>query len=126
MAEAFLNKFSQGKFQAESAGIEPGKLNLVVVEAMKEVGLDISANKTKSVQDFINQGTTFDYVITVCDETSAERCPVFSGKIKRFHMGFEDPSSFQGSPEEKLKKTKAVRDQIKTKIQNWIKEHAAD
>jgi arsenate reductase len=117
MAEAFLNDICGDTFEAQSAGIEPGKLNPVVVEAMKEIGVDISGNKTKSVSDFL--GTGFDYVVTVCDETSAERCPVFPGKTQRLHWGFADPSSFQGSAAEKLSRTREVRDTIKAKIEEW-------
>jgi len=125
MAEAFLNEMAIGRFEAESAGIDPGLLNPMVVEAMDKIGIDISSNRTKSVQDLIDAKRVYDYIITVCDEASAERCPVFPGQGKRVHMGFEDPSSFGGSDEEKLAKTIMVRDQIKTKIQQWIKEHNA-
>lgn len=123
MAEAFLNTMAADRFEAESAGIEPGSLNPMVVEAMDKIGIDISSNKTKSVQGLIDAKHGYDYIITVCDEAGAERCPAFPGRGKRMHMGFEDPSSFDGSDEEKLAKTIGVRDQIKIKIQQWIKEH---
>lgn len=123
MAEAFLNTMAADRFEAESAGIEPGSLNPMVVEAMDKIGIDISSNKTKSVQGLIDAKHGYDYIITVCDEAGAERCPAFPGRGKRMHMGFEDPSSFDGSGEEKLAKTIGVRDQIKIKIQQWIKEH---
>jgi arsenate reductase len=122
MAEAFLNQICGDTFEAHSAGLEPGKLNPVVVEAMREVGIDISGNKTKGVFDYIKAGTMFAYVITVCDETSAERCPVFAGVTKRLHWGFPDPSGFQGTPEEKLAGTRTVRDAIKAKIESWCAE----
>jgi arsenate reductase (thioredoxin) len=122
MAEAFLNQICGGKFEAHSAGIEPGKLNPIVVEAMREIGVDISDNETKSVFDFIKSGTLFGYVITVCDESSAERCPIFPGVTKRLHWGFPDPSAFQGTPAEKLAKTREVRDTIKRKIEDWCAE----
>jgi len=126
MAEAFLNEMASDHFEAESAGIEPGSLNPIVVEVMKESGIDISLNKTKSFQGFIDDERTFDYIITVCDEASAQRCPVFPGQGQSMHMGFEDPSSLNGNREEKLKKTIAIRDQIKTKLQRWIQEHKND
>jgi arsenate reductase len=119
MAEAFVNRFCSDCFEAQSAGIEPGKLNPVVVEAMKEVGIDISGNPTKSCAEMIARGTKFDYVVTVCDETSAERCPVFPGGGRRMHWSFPDPSGFQGEPAAKLAFTRAVRDQIKAKIEEW-------
>lgn len=122
MAEAFINTFSNEKFEAESAGIEPGKLNPVVVAAMKDAGIDISGNGTKSVSDMMESGKVFDYVITVCDETSAERCPVFPGGGERLHWGFEDPSSIHGTDEDKLEKTKLIRDEIKDRIEKWIQD----
>jgi arsenate reductase len=122
MAEAFLNQICGDEFEAHSAGLEPGKLNPIVIEAMQEVGIDISGNKTKAVFDYIKSGKMFAYVITVCDETSAERCPIFAGITKRLHWSFPDPSSFQGTPEEKLAKTREVRDAIKSKIEEWCAE----
>ena len=115
MAEAFLNQTCPGIFEAQSAGLEPGKLTPVVVEAMQEVGIDISKNKTKSVFDVFKSGQTFSYAVTVCDETSAERCPIFPGVTKRLHWGFADPSAVQGSHEEKLARTREIRDAIKQK-----------
>jgi arsenate reductase len=122
MAEAFLNQTCGEFFEASSAGIEPGKLNPTVVEAMREIGIDISRNQTKAVSDFVKSGQTFSYVVTVCDETSAERCPIFPGNTTRLHWGFVDPSSFQGSPAEKLAKTREVRDAIKAKVEEWCGE----
>src|ERR1035437_10183663 len=116
MAEAFLNKLGGDKFEAESAGIEMGSLNPFAVEAMKESGIDISSNKTKDVFEFFKQGKKYDHVITVCDEASAGGCPVFPG-IKTIHWSFADPSSFIGTKEEKLAKTKEVRDSINKKIE---------
>ena len=121
MAEAFLKKYGGDKFDVESAGLEPGKLNPVVVEVMKEVGIDISQNITKSVFDFYKQGKQYDYVVTVCDESQSGACPVFPGKGERLHWGFVDPSQFQGSLEDKLRQTKVVRDQIETKVKDWLK-----
>jgi len=122
MAEAFLNLISGGCFQALSAGLEPGRLNPVVVEAMREVGIDISGNPTKSVADMIQSGRVFEWVVTVCDEASAERCPVFPGGARRLHWGFPDPSSFQGTAEEKLARTREVRDVIQSKVKAWYAE----
>jgi arsenate reductase len=122
IAEAFLNRLGNGKFIAESAGLEPGSLNLVVVEAMKSAGIDISHNKTKTVDDMIALGNKYSYVITVCDETNAERCPLFPGTKETIHWSFEDPSAIAGSNEEKLNKTIKIRDQIKSRIESWIRE----
>ncbi len=122
MAEALLNTLGADRFEAESAGLEPGALNPLAVEAMKEIGLDISANQTKGVFDFVKQGKLFNYVITVCDETSGSRCPVFPGYTKRLHWSFPDPSALKGTHEEKLQETRKIRDAIKIKIETWIKE----
>ena len=122
MAEAFLNQICPKEFEAQSAGLEPGKLNPVVVEAMQEVGIDISGNKTKAVFDMLKSGQLFSHVITVCDEASAERCPIFPGVTKRLHWSFADPSSFRGDRAEALSKTRAVRDSIKQKIEAWCDE----
>jgi arsenate reductase len=122
MAEAFLNHICGDEFEAHSAGLEPGKLNPIVVEVMKEAGIDISGNQTKAVFDMIKSGKLFAYVITVCDEASAERCPIFPGVTKRLHWSFPDPSGFQGTREEKLAKTREVRDAIKAKIEQWCAE----
>jgi len=120
MAEAFLDQICGDIFEAHSAGIEPGKLNPIVVEAMQEAGIDISGNRTKSVADYLSQ--PFAYVITVCDETSAERCPIFPGVTKRLHWGFPDPSGFQGTHDEKLTRTREIRDQIKARVEAWCEE----
>jgi arsenate reductase len=120
MAEALLKHLGGARFEVESSGIEPGKLNPLAVEAMQEIGIDISDNQTKSVFDFFKQGAPFDYVVTVCDESQSERCPVFPGSAKRLHWGFADPSAFEGTWEEKLRKTKSVRDEISAVLKNWI------
>jgi arsenate reductase (thioredoxin) len=122
MAEAFLKQMAGDRFEVESAGLEPGKLNPIVVEVMKEVGIDISQNKTKSVFDFFKQGKQYDYVVTVCDESQSGACPVFPGKSERLHWGFADPSGFQGTVEERLEKTREVRDKIKSRIIKWLNE----
>jgi arsenate reductase len=122
MAEAFLNQICGEQFEASSAGLEPGKLNPIVVEAMKEIGIDISGKQTKAVFDVFKSGKSFQYVITVCDETSAERCPIFPGITKRLHWSFPDPSAIQGTPGQKLERTRQIRDTIKSQIEKWCGE----
>ena len=128
MAEAFTNLLGRGgnlrhdvTFTAESAGLEPGKLNPVVVAVMKEIGLDISKNKTNSAFEFFKAGRRYDYVITVCDESSAEQCPVFPGVTIRKHWGFSDPSALTGAQEEIIAETRKIRDQIKAAVETFIK-----
>ncbi|MDD5668507.1 MAG: arsenate reductase ArsC, partial [Candidatus Omnitrophica bacterium] len=79
MAEAFLKQKAGDRFEVESAGLEPGELNPLAIEVMREIGIDISQNKTKNVFDFYRQGKHYDFIITVCDESQAQRCPVFPG-----------------------------------------------
>jgi arsenate reductase (thioredoxin) len=122
MAEAFLNHICGTEFEADSAGLEPGRLNLSAVQVMREAGIDISGNQTKTVSDILKSGKTFSCVITVCDETSAERCPIFPGAVARLHWSFPDPSGFQGTTEEKLAKTREVRDMIEERMKRWCEE----
>ena len=120
MAEAYLNHFGAGRFAAESAGLEPGILNPRVVQVMKEDSIDIAGKQTKSVSEMLKRGGLYDLVVTVCDETSAEKCPIFPGASKRLHWGFADPSSLTGTEDEKLDRTRAIRDEIKSKVKAWI------
>ena len=122
MAEAFLNKYGEGKYLAESAGLEPGKLNPNVVKVMQEVGIDLSKKGTQGVFDLFQKGTLYNAVITVCDEASAEQCPIFPGMAKRIAWSFEDPSAFKGNEEEVLQHTREIRDEIKNAVQDFVKE----
>ena len=122
MAEAWLNKICGEFFEAQSAGIEPGVLNPLVIEVMREVEIDISQKKTQSVFDVLKSGVPFDYTVTVCDEASAEKCPIFPGVAKRLHWGFPDPSVLAGTRGEKLEKIRVIRDTIKTRVENWCAE----
>ena len=119
MAAAFLNQTWGDHFESHSAGLEPGKLNPLAVEAMRESGIDISQKQTQSVSDVLKSGERFDHVITVCDETSAERCPIFPGDAKRLHWSFPDPSTLTGSHDERLAGTRKIRDQIRARIEMW-------
>jgi len=119
MAEAWLNHICGDSFSAQSAGLEPGKLNPLVVKVMAEVGIDISTKATQAVFDVFKSGQLFTYVITVCDETSAERCPVFPGPAKRLHWSLSDPSQVTGTKEEKLAQVREIRDAIRVKIESW-------
>jgi arsenate reductase len=122
MAEAFLRQASRGSVEVASAGIEPGALNPLVVEAMQEVGIDISGNATRSVDDVIRSGTSFTHVVTVCDEASAERCPIVPGKGQRLHWSFPDPSALQGTRDERLVRVRQIRDAIGDRVRRWCDE----
>ena len=120
MAEELLRKLAGDRFEVESAGLEPGKLNLIVIEALKEEGIDITGKQTKAVFDLFKTGKHYGYVITVCDEASAERCPIFPGLCQRLHWSFTDPSKFQGTDKEKLAKVREVKEEIKRALKEWI------
>ncbi len=122
MAEAYLKQFGGDTFEAESAGLEPGTLNPFAVEVMREDGIDISNNPTNDVFDFFKQGKRFHYVITVCDAGSSARCPIFPGMTKKIAWDFPDPSMFTGTNEEKLAKTREVRNHIKTAVKRFVAE----
>ena len=126
IAEAFLNHLAGDRFEAESAGLEPGELNPLAVEVMKEIGIDISMSRTNSVFDFFKQGRLYRYVVTVCDEASAQQCPLFPSHATYFHWSFEDPASFTGNYEERLAKTREIRDRIKKKVEEFIAEHSGE
>ncbi len=121
MAEALLNHFYGNEFFAESAGFEAGSLNPFAVEAMKEIGIDISQNTVNQVFDYFKEGRFYSYVVTVCDESNAERCPIFPGVVNRIHWSFPDPLSFMGNDDQKQKFTSDVREQIKSKIDEWVR-----
>ncbi len=125
MAEAWMNHLCGDRFEAESAGLEPGTLNPLAVAAMKEVGIDISRKGTRSVFDVLKAGTLFSYVITVCDESAAETCPIFPGPAKPLHMGFTDPSRLEGTEEQKLQQIRMIRDSIKKTVEEFCQQEMA-
>lgn len=120
MAEEMLRKLGGEDFFTESAGIEPGQLNPIVVKVLQEEGINIAGKKTQAVADLIQEKRQYDYVITVCDETSAERCPMFPGKHQRIHWSFTDPSQFVGTDEEKMEKVRVVKGEIEAKLKSWL------
>jgi arsenate reductase len=122
MAEAFLNVLAGDRFSAMSAGLEPGALNPLAVAVMKEAGLDVSHNAAKSVFDIYKSGALFAFVIAVCDAEAAQRCPTFPGITRKLEWSFPDPASFTGSWEERLSKTREVRDAVKAKVEEFIRE----
>jgi arsenate reductase len=127
MGESFLRHLAGDRFDVASAGVESGKLNHLVVKAMAEVGVDLSSHYAKTVQSLIDGGERYDVVITVCDETNAERCPVVPGpavntQARRLHWSFPDPSTLTGTDDEKLAGIRPIRDAIQTKIEQWLTE----
>jgi arsenate reductase (thioredoxin) len=122
MAEAFLNRLGAGKFIAESAGLEKGSLNPFAVQVMAEIGYDISKNSVDSVFDFFTEGRKYDYVVKVCDQLNGQRCPIFPSARATLSWNLEDPSSFIGTNEEKLQKTRESRDLIKAKVESFLRD----
>lgn len=120
MAEAALKRWAGDRFEVTSAGLSPGQANPLVVEVMKEWGIDLSNHQGRSVFELYKAGHLYDFVISVCDESSAERCPVFPGITQRLHWSFEDPGHFEGTLEEKLHKTRELRDRISQKVKEWV------
>jgi len=118
MAEGFIKHFAP-EFEVYSAGTKPAeRVNPNAIEVMREIGIDISKNYPKDVEQFINE--SFDYVITVCDNAK-ETCPIFSGRVgKRIHIGFEDPAEAVGSRDEVLSVFRKVRDEIKESFLNFL------
>src|SRR4029077_11978989 len=104
MAAALMNKRCGQFFEAESAGLEPGTLNPLAVEALRLIGIDISQNPTRRVFDVWKSGELFEFVVTVCSEAEAEGCPIFPGVTTRLHWPFDDPARFAGTKDENLQR----------------------
>jgi len=125
IAAALLNEMCGEFFEAQSAGLEPGTLNPLAVEALQEIGTDISANETQSVFDVFKSGQLFAYAITVCSESETKGCPIFAGVTKRLHWPFADPSQFSGTHEQRLAKTRELLEEIRAQIEDFCEEHCA-
>jgi arsenate reductase (thioredoxin) len=117
MAEGLVNHDLAGKVQAFSAGTDPTSVNPLAVAVMGELGIDISRQRSKSIDEFADQ--KFDFVITLCDH-AAESCPVFFGGVKRIHIGFPDPSGVTGTEAEKHSFFRKLRDQIREEIIEFL------
>jgi arsenate reductase (thioredoxin) len=117
MAEGYLRHIAGGDFEALSAGIEPKGLNPLAIEAMSEIGIDISQQRSKDVRGFIGQA--IPYVITVCDNAQ-QRCPIFPQTDKLLHWSLEDPAEAKGSREEKLAVFRRVRDEIRQRVEREL------
>jgi arsenate reductase len=122
MAEGLINHDLAGKVQAFSAGTEPSSVHPLAVTVMKEVGIDISRHRSKSIDEFADE--KFDFVITLCDH-AAESCPIFFGGVQRIHMGFPNPAAVSGSKEEKLAAFRKVRDQIREEVADFLSKQGA-
>ena len=119
MAEGLLRHDGGGFYEAFSAGTKPTRVRSEAIAVMREIGIDISAHRSKAVEEFAGQ--QFDCVITVCDNAK-ESCPVFSAKTKRIHWSMEDPGALQGSEEERLAAFRRIRDELRGRLRGFIAE----
>ncbi|HWR21488.1 MAG TPA: arsenate reductase ArsC [Verrucomicrobiae bacterium] len=117
MAEGFLRALAGDRFDVVSAGTEATRVHPLAIRAMQEIGIDLSGHTSKTIDVFFSQ--PWDYVITVCDDAN-ERCPVFPGGTTRIHWSFDDPSQATGTDEDKLKKFRRIRDDILTRLRQWL------
>ncbi|MGA3324909.1 MAG: arsenate reductase ArsC [Terriglobia bacterium] len=117
MAEGLLRNDGGVGFEVFSAGTKPSRVRPEAIAAMREIGIDISGHRSKSVDEFA--GLAFDYVITVCDNAK-ESCPVFPATTKRIHWSLEDPAAVQGSEEERLAEFRRVRDQLQSLLRHFL------
>jgi arsenate reductase len=117
MAEGLLREFAGDRFEVESAGVAPTQVRPEAIAVMREIGIDISQQRSKSVDDFAGQ--QFAYVITVCDNAN-EQCPVFPGNTQRLHWSFADPAAAEGDYDQRLNVFRNVRDEILQRLQVFI------
>lgn len=121
MAEAFLREYGDDLFEPHSAGLEPKGLNPLTVQAMEEIGIDISGQKSKGIETYLGK-MPFRYLITVCDDAD-QNCPTFGPGVEvRMHWSFEDPARLEGTEEQRLAKFREVRDLIEKKVTAWVAE----
>jgi arsenate reductase (thioredoxin) len=117
MAEGIVNHYLGDGFQAYSAGTEATRVNPLAIQVLSELGIDISGHRSKTLDEFA--GKKFDYVITLCGSAN-ERCPIFFGGVRRIHIGFDDPSQVNGTPEEILPEFRRVRDDIRSRLEEFF------
>ena len=119
MAEGILRHIAGDRFEVQSAGIDPSSVRPEAIEAMRDMGVDISSHRSNSVDEFL--GECFDYIITVCDNAK-ESCPLFPGNATRIHWGIDDPAEEKGSSDERLQAFRKARDEIKVKLVDFAAE----
>ncbi len=116
MAEGLLRHDAGDRFDVYSAGTKPSRVRPEAIAAMRELGIDISGHRSKSVDEFAGQ--SFDYVLTVCDNAK-ESCPIFPNKTVTLHQSFEDPAAFEGSEDQRLSLFRRVRDELRQYLQSF-------
>ena len=121
MAEGFLRHLAGDRFEAASAGAQATRVNPDAVRVMNEVGIDISAHRSKDVSELLGQ--SFTYVVRVCDRAK-EMCPIFPGAFRYFDWGLDDPAAAQGTEAERLAVFRSVRDEIERRVQEFVAKEA--
>ncbi len=121
MGEGLFRAESRGEFEVFSAGTKPASVRAEAIVVMKEIGIDISGHRSKSVDEFIGQA--FDFVVTVCDN-ARDNCPVFPGGTERIHWSFEDPAAVGGSEAKRLDAFRRTRDLIHQRVKEFYRERA--
>ena len=119
LAEALMNHLAGDKIKASSAGTQPAFVHPLAIKVLQELGIDTAPLRSKGLDEF--GGHEFDYAITLCADAE-QACPVFFGKTKRVHIGFEDPAKAEGSEEEKLAIFRRIRDEIKERLSDFFKQ----
>ena len=122
MAEGWLRALGGARYDVESAGTEATRVHPLAIRAMGEVGIDLAGHRSKTLDRF--RDDRWDWVITVCDDAN-ERCPIFPGAVRREHWSFQDPSRAVGSDDERLTTFRAVRDQIRARVEGWLAQPTA-
>ena len=117
MAEGLLRHDGAGKFVVESAGIAPSFVRSEAIEVMREIGIDISSHRSKSLDEFMT--TPFDWVITVCDN-ARQNCPVLPGTARQLHWNLEDPAAVEGDVNTRLDAFREARDELRQRLREFI------
>ena len=122
MGEGLFRTEGGEGFEVSSAGITPSSVRPEAIAVMKEIGIDISGQRSKSVDEFAGQ--SMDYVVTVCDN-ARDNCPLFPAATERLHWSLEDPAAVQGSEEERLAAFRRIRDQLHERVKTFFRDRAA-
>jgi len=125
MAEAYLQNLGGALFEVESCGIEAGIINPLVIEVMEEKGYDLRGKTTRTALNLLQQGRSYDIIVTVCSRKASEQCPIFPGKALRLNWPFDDPAKIEGDRETKLESIRGIRDRIEEKVREFIEEYKA-
>jgi arsenate reductase len=121
MGEGLFRAEGGGGYEVFSAGTRPSQVRPEAIAVMREIGIDISGNRSKSVDEFAGQ--SFDFVVTVCD-SARDNCPVFPGAAKRVHWSLEDPAAVEGTEEERLAAFRRIRDQLREHVKSFVRAEA--